>query len=138
MGQFSLDLSRAVAKAKGNTSLAVKRVMLETFTRCIAKSPVDTGRFRANWTASIGSYSTGTTDALDKRRVGDRKGPTIDAMAYMVDGVQLGDYKVFLVNNLPYSHVLEYGRASGKPGSLQAPQGIVRITLAEVVAKYGK
>lgn len=128
---FSIDLSKAIKRAKGNQEIVVKRVMLETFKRCIAKSPVYTGRFRANWIIGIGSPNTATTDALDKRIVGYRSGSTIAAMSASVDALPFNGQKIFLTNSLPYATRLEHG------WSKQSPHGMVRITLAEITAKYG-
>ena len=47
-------------------------------------------------------------------------------MAYKPETEQ----SVFLANNLPYIETLERGRV-GNRGSLQAPQGMVAITVAE-------
>lgn len=134
---FTLDLSRAVEKTKGKTELMVKKVMLELFSNVISKSPVDSGRFRANWIVGYGSANVTINDDLDKRQVGDKTGPTIGRMDKEIKSSSIGGQSIFLTNSLPYSLVLENGRANGKPGSLQAPNGMVRISLIEISAHYG-
>lgn len=126
-GDFSLDLSRLIKKAKGNTEIAVRKVMLETFSRVVMKSPVDTGRFRANWQSGIGKYSTETSEETDKNGA-----ITIGKISTIIDGVKLDGRHVYLVNSLPYATQLEYG------SSKQAPAGMVRTTLAEITARYGR
>lgn len=127
MGQFSLDLSRLVEKAKGRTELVVKKVMLEAFERVVMKSPVDTGRFRANWVASIGEYSRVVSESTDQ----DGSKTTGDINA-AVSAMQLRGQTIYLTNSLPYATRLEYGY------SKQAPIGMVRTTLAEITAHYGR
>ena len=128
MGQFSLDLSRLVAKAKGRTDTVVKKVMLEAFSKVVQKSPVDSGRLRANWTASIGNYSKTPTASLDLSG-----SATIGKIAADVAVMNIGGQTIFLTNALPYAHRIEY-----EGWSKQAPAGMVRTTLAEVSAHYGK
>ena len=132
MGQFSLDLSRAVAKAKGRTELVVKRTVLELFSKVIYKSAVDTGRFKGAWVSSQGSYSATPPTTLDKSG-----SATVGRMRAAVMAMPLNGSTIYLTNAVPYSLILEYGRANGQPGSMQMPQGVVRITLAELTAHYG-
>lgn len=123
---FSVDLARLIQKAQGKAGVAVRKVMLETFSRVVMKSPVDTGRFRANWEAGIGSYRA---DVHENR---DRSGAvTISKIESAISGVRLDGRPVFLTNSLPYSTRLEYGYSG------QAPSGMVRTTLAEISAHYG-
>lgn len=125
-GQFALDLSRLVKKAKGQTETVVRKVMLEAFQRVVLKSPVDTGRFRGNWIVGLGSYSTSTTDATDPGGAATIRRITSDVMGARIDG-----RPIYLTNSLPYAHRLEYGY------SAQAPSGMVRLTLTEISSKYG-
>ena len=125
---FALDLSKACEKAKGQTEMVARKVMLDLFSRVIMKSPVDTGRFRANWNVGYGSPDKTTTNATDN---------SLGRVTNEISTAKIGG-SIYLSNSLPYSHVLEFGRASGKPGSLQAPQGMVRISLIEITSVYGK
>ena len=123
---FSLDLSRAIKKAKGKQELVVKKVMIEAFSKVVKKSPVDTGRFRGAWIASVGSYSRSPGDAVDKS--GDS---TIRKIKQDVLGMDISQ-RCYLVNALPYAIRIENGWSH-----TQAPQGVVKLTLAEITAKYG-
>ena len=118
-GKFALDVSRFVAQAKGNADLVVRRVALDLFTRVVRRSPVDTGRFRANWQTSVGAINTTTSEATDK------SGSTSVARAQAVVGSAHAGDRIFLANSLPYARRLEYGH------SKQAPAGMVRVTLQE-------
>lgn len=102
--------------------------------RIIDKSPVDTGRFKANWQYSVNSYVTGSLNQYDISGDGpyglglEETYSRVDALAEMMAEIEsnkpkMGD-TVFIYNNLIYSVPLEYG------WSTQAPNGVVRTTLA--------
>ena len=126
-GSFSLDLSRIVAKAKGNIDLVVQKTTMDMFGRVIMRSPVDTGRFRGNWQASVGSYGSefdlNTTDKTGSDAVEKASNVALSTPAGNV---------TFLVNNLPYAQRLEYGH------SKQAPGGMVRLTAVELQQDFEK
>ncbi len=116
---FELQIAKFVEKAKGNVDLVVRRVSLDLFKRVIMKSPVDTGRFRANWQVAIESIPGGTLDATDKHGAA-----TIARIMPDVLKMKAGE-TIYLVNNLSYARQLEYG------WSKQAPAGMVRVTVQE-------
>ena len=130
--KFSVDLSRAIENAKGKQEIVIKKVMIEALKGCVSKSAVDTGRFRANWVVGFGSANRSTSDKLDTTKTGDKSGSTCDALEYAIDGTKLDGKSIFLTNSLPYSLKLENGH------STQSPQGMVKITLMEISAKYGR
>jgi hypothetical protein len=49
LGNFVADISSFVKKAKGNTDLAVRKMVFEVFKRIVKRTPVDTGRARGGW-----------------------------------------------------------------------------------------
>lgn len=123
---FSLDLSRFAKKAGVEMKLVIQKISMEAFKRIIYRTPVDTGRARANWGCTIGKPRTGVqVESTDK------SGSTTTAA--MVATVQQfnGDGSTFLVNNLPYIHELENG------SSTQSPQGMVSVTMAEMAGFLG-
>lgn len=129
MNSFSNQLHQAIANVEQKIEQSVKKVIFECFRSVILKSPVDTGRFRANWKPGIGSIPEGAINELDPSGAHTIQKVLIeteDAMALVMDGRPL-----YLVNALPYALPLEYGH------SKQAPAGMVRTTLAEIAAKYG-
>lgn len=119
-GTFALDISKFVNKAKVDTKTTVQKIAMEAFRRVILRSPVDTGRFRANWGVMVGSPYVGVTDAVDKTGAA-----TAAATMAAIKGWN-GQGTIYMCNNLPYSIVLEYGH------SKQAPGGMVRVTIAEM------
>lgn len=117
---LSLDLSRFIKKTTTNVDAKVRVICLDLMSGIVLKTPVDTGRARANWQASIGSPRSDTTTSTDKNGSG-----TIAANA---DVVARAPGNIFwLTNNLPYISRLEY-----EGWSNQAPRGMVRITIDEV------
>lgn len=118
-GSFEIDIARFVEKAKGNVDLVVRKISLDIFRRVIMKSPVDTGRFKGNWQVAIGSIPAGTLEINDKSGTA-----TVAKVTAATLGLHAGQV-IYLVNNLAYARALEYGH------SKQAPNGMVRLSLAE-------
>jgi hypothetical protein len=61
--------------------LVLQKIAMETLSRVVLRSPVDTGRFRGNWTVSVGGPSDETLDVFDKSG-----GPTIARGSAAVTG----------------------------------------------------
>lgn len=99
-----------------------RKVALELFGRVILKTPVDTGRARANWQVTIGTTANGTVEIDDKSG-----GATMSAATAASAGFNAGD-TIYLTNNLPYILKLEEG------SSQQAPAGMVALTVQEFAA----
>lgn len=118
---FAIDLTRITKKYKNGIRTVVQKITMEAFRRVIMRTPVDTGRARANWSVSEGqigtTYEIETFDKSGKRSV-----------ALATRAVNGWDCRgsIFLSNNLPYILNLEHG------GSNQAPQGMVKLTVAEM------
>lgn len=119
-GTFSISLEQFAIKTEKQAFAACQKIAMECWKRVIEKSPVDTGRFRANWSCSIGSPYSGTTESFDK------SGGATEAKAIMVTAGWNLKQAISLVNNVQYSVPLEYGH------SQQAPSGMVRVTVAEM------
>jgi len=144
MGRFS-DQIREFRIDFSNLSDEVFRVtVIKFFGQIVQASPVDTGRFRANWFATISRPSGRVEPDSEKSENGVNK-----RIERVVNGTRTP--RVFwLTNNLSYSEVIEFGgysksvkletllRNEKNPNtptrrtvngfSLQAPQGVVRIT----------
>lgn len=121
--------------------LAVPRSMyraavFETFTRIIERTPVDIGRAAQNWQITAGQPATGVLDGADP----DKSGAQAKLLEYL-NNLDVTE-KTWIVNNLPYIHVLEFGLYPNPPAhptgktaggfSIQAPQGMVGITHVEM------
>jgi hypothetical protein len=118
---FALNIASFVDKAKAAPAQVVRKVGLDMATRVVMRSPVDTGRFRANWNVAFGHVDTLTTPSTDKSG-----GKTRERVRIQLNGWAPGAGDIFLTNSLPYAIPLEYGHSKS-----QAPQGMVRLTVAE-------
>jgi hypothetical protein len=121
MTTFALNLAKQIEAAKEQAELVAKKIAIELFSRVIEKSPVDTGRFRANWNCSISSPDLSTSESTDPSGSGAISKATSTVVSYT-----LNDQSVFLTNNLPYAERLENG------WSKQAPNGMVRLSVMEI------
>jgi len=119
VADFAAQVRQFTDKAQDKLTLAVRKISLEMFSRVILRSPVDTGRFRANWQVAIGSVPTGTLESSDKAGT-----ITVGKAQSAALGVQVGQ-TIALVNNLPYAQRLENG------SSKQAPGGMVALTVQD-------
>ena len=134
MASFEDQMRAFARRANMSVERTVKGTAIKLFSAVIKSSPVDTGRFRANWTAAGVQPSTVTTDATDKSGAA-----ATGAMVNYINSAN-GQLVFTLANNLPYAHVIEYG---GYPGdgpktvggfSKQAPAGVVRVNVARFEA----
>lgn len=91
-------------------------IAITTGARISPGTPVDTGRARASWIMSEGEPSTFVQPPGKYAGPGAPINPT-------------GKQSVFIVSNLDYIEPLEHGH------SQQAPQGMVRLSIAEVSAR---
>ena len=136
---FAIDLTKFCQKAKGNSELIFKKICFDLFGRVIARTPVKTGRARANWQLGVNKLPTGTIESgFEKRKTGKKGGleggkwKAATGVAGKVAGEALKGMDTltikdaaYLANNVEYIGPLEYGT------SQQAPRGMVRVTVAE-------
>ena len=139
MGRFAIDVQKFNTKARNDFDKVRRRVFLEIGRRVIFKTPVDKGGARGGWQM--------TTDGPATTNV-DRKGA--EALTELTSKViAAGRLDVmFLTNLMPYIRKLEFGGYPNPPKSsalspdfgsgktiggfsTQAPEGMVRVTLAE-------
>lgn len=120
-GTFSLQLGAFIEKAQGNVDLVVRKSALQVAQSVIMKSPVDTGRFRANWNVAFGKIDPLITPSTDKTG-----NVATNRIRIQLNGWNVESGDIFLTNSLPYAIPLEYGHSQA-----QAPRGMVRITVAE-------
>ena len=130
------DLGQALAafakKGKADLRLVVRKTMIQMVDQVVKMSPVGDpshwkgkppagyvgGRFRNNWQVGLGSINSTTLDNPDK------SGNAAIARAQKaLDGFEPGKI-IYVSNNLPYAHRLEF-----EGHSKQAPNGMVRLTI---------
>lgn len=123
--QFNKEVD---AFSKGLTQVQLtafqKKIALEAIKRIVEKTPVDTGRARANWQVTIGNP---TEDVLE---VEDQDGSnTISKGSSVITTVGLFDV-IWISNNVDYIRFLEEG------SSTQAPEGMVALTFEELLGIF--
>ena len=120
--KFSFDLTRwGVSLEKEQAPKFIRKIALDLLKKITVKSPVKTGRFKANWMTGIGGADETTTES------------TVDD-AVMRGAIILSAYRdlkqIHLSNNLSYAAALEHGR------SMQAPLGVAEISVEEIEAHF--
>lgn len=129
MAQWTMDLNKYVKKTKTQISEVRTSYAYALYSSIVRKTPVDTGRARANWNISAGSPDASTTENTRKTPQPKSRMPEV-----------YGDESIYISNNLPYIETLEYGGYPKNPKggngktingySKQAPEGMVGVTLA--------
>ena len=117
--EFKRNFSALLKRVGDKAELVTRKVAIELQTSMILKSPVDTGRFRANWQCGIGTVDTSISEPIGS----DAKVRTITELQGWKSG-----QTIFLPNSSPYSRRLEHG------WSKQAPTGMVKLSVQE----YGR
>lgn len=121
-----MSIKGVIDRTTGRVDGAVRKLTLDVFSSVVKMTPVDTGRAKGNWIPTIGTRASGETNVTDKSG-----GSTIAVIVATVP--EKAGAIVWLTNNVPYIGVLEYGRGNGKPGSQQAPNGMVRLSIQRFV-----
>ncbi len=125
---FALEIDREFAELMGDVREAVVTVGVRALVGLVMKSPVDTGRFRGNWMLSTTAPYSGPEMPADKSGQLTLARGDAELSRYR----SREDYPVlYFTNNLPYAGELERGH------SLQAPNGMVALTVAEISALWG-
>ena len=113
MSKWSTPFEALAEKMKQDIETVARKAFLDMYRSIVIMSPVETGRFQANWNPSYGSpnvtttFDTGMTRALRK--------------ASAISKFPIGAIW-YITNGLPYARRLEYG------WSKQSPSGMVRVT----------
>lgn len=121
-GSFSADLTRFLDHFGGNMDKTLRYTVVLASQGVIMNTPVDTGRLRGNWQFGK-AFPSGEVSGVDTSGAA-----AIARIAGQVTELKAGG-ECWIVNNLPYAGKIEYGHSRVK-----APQGMVRITLANLPA----
>ena len=123
ISEFESGVVRFAEKLGVSMRKTQQKVAIDLWTGITKRTPVDTGRARANWFLTSGSPSSDTVylDAKGKNSVPYPPFPDVSGAD--------GTLSLFITNNLPYIEALENGH------SQQAPSGMVRLTMQEVRAQ---
>ena len=137
MASFDDQVKAFAKKANMSVEKTVKGTSIKLFSAVIKSSPVDSGRFRANWLCAGVTPVPSVVDMTDKTGAS----ATSEMVGYINSAK--GQMVFTLANNLPYAHMLEYGgynpslvgpqqsTSNTVNGySRQAPNGMVRVNVA--------
>jgi hypothetical protein len=121
MSSWTLDPKKFAFKTKEDYAEVVAKVGMQVLTNLVYTTPVDTGRARSNWIASVGAPSS------QKRSVRGISEVLLEAQA-VFDPQQLGNFPtLYIANNLDYVVYLNQG------SSQQAPANFVEAAVASVI-----
>lgn len=115
---------------KRNTLLTVKRAAIAADQTAVLRTPVDTGRARANWLVSVGvaEYSVREVNNLSK---GAAANVALEQGRDAASGYKLGQGGIFITNSVPYIGVLDAG------SSAQAPNGMTAAAIQAAAKQLG-
>jgi hypothetical protein len=136
------DFARKLAPDEART--LQRKIALEGLRRLVQKTPVDTGRARANWQVGLAQEPSNTPYPADQpygwpRPPGERPlsdvpplsaagQETFDAGAAVIEAMPL--CPCFITNNVVYIEDLENGHSG------QAPRGMLALTVAELQGMF--
>lgn len=107
------QIQNIIKKMKENADILVSTIVLETQAKLKEESPVDTGRFRANWLISENEIDDSTVE-------GETGSYALEITA---------DKNYYITNSVPYAQRLAEG------WSQQAPAGWVELIAAGIPAR---
>lgn len=119
------DLIRTSINFAGFHEKVIRGTLLSFTSRVIKETPVDTGRLRGNWQASLNVPENLPVERVQASPEGIANSDANSAL----NNLKLGDIFWF-TNNLPYARRIEEGY------SLQAPQGMLRRNVALLASKF--
>jgi predicted phage gp36 major capsid-like protein len=129
INDFDKDLRLfAEVKVPGDHLAGVKKVAMQVLAGVVNKTPVDTGRARSNWMTAVNAVPSETVEISASLSREQATAESINRGTGVIDSAKPFS-SISIANNLPYIGTLEYG------GSKQAPNGMVRTTLAELEGK---
>ena len=102
---LSAKIAEFRALCNRRSEVVVQKSLIRTGTSIIVESPVDTGRFAANWQYAFGAPELGTATIGPFRGEAEKQG-SVNWMTTEISNLQLGK-TFFMTNNLPYAIRLE-------------------------------
>ena len=127
INRFELDLERWAERLGTDAGKLLRRSGIRLYSNITAMNQVQTGYSRGSWNLSVGSIDfrtaipQGTTPGQGEGFAAANNNKQI--AVFSQETVRPGD-SVFIANSVPYIFDLENG------SSLQAPQGMVRTSIA--------
>lgn len=146
---FQQDIADFCAKTGLKGATVIKKLAFDAFAGLMLRTPVDTGRARANWRISINKIDA--TVEPERKTASALKGKGGAGVGYSFNTGYSGSHPpsggesskasaalgpvvwgdvVYISNTLPYIEALENGH------SKQAPSGMLRVTFLEVQSNF--
>lgn len=126
---FSKSLMNMADYATKSMEAIIRKACIDLYSRIVERTPVDTGRAKANWQISTTDYGT---------EWNEKDGFIFNEIKSLIEGeiddftFDIHDGVVIIYNNLEYISELENGT------SQQAPYGMVSLSLAEFTAHFNQ
>ena len=112
VASFNVDLNKFAKSMDIELETVVRKLAFEIYKGVTQKTPVDTGRAKANWNIGLGAIDSRITKNTTFQAIEPPKGA--------------GKRPIYITNNLPYINKLENG------SSKQAPTGMVALTMSSI------
>ena len=112
--RFRASFGKRINKTQSKLKNVMSRVIVAIDAKLVEVSPVDTGRFKANWVLGNGAINTATNQSTT---------PANNEGAIM--SIKFNGQTVYLSNSLPYAQRLDDG------SSKQAPLGVISLALMQ-------
>lgn len=128
---FANRMRRHAANVERNANALVRKAALAVDATVVLATPVDTGRARSNWQASLDGPARGTREAYAPGTAGNTAAANTQAaqdQAKAVIAAQRPGQAIHITNNLPYIGRLNDGH------SAQAPAGFVQTAVLRGLA----
>jgi hypothetical protein len=132
---FQVQCEEFAKKLDINIATVVRRAAAQLYSDIVKRWPVDTGYSRRNWQVSVDPPPSDVIGVYPKKVKG--RAPSVGGPLYDPQGpdtqLPITDKTatlIWIVNNVEYAEPLEYG------WSKQAPNGAVRIAIAQLEAEW--
>lgn len=130
---FAANIQKFADKTGLKVITIMKKLAFDGLRGVMLKSPVDTGRFRANWRVGLNRVVKTTSDKfITKEKGKPAPSGSVDQGSLASGNSVLATMKwtdtIYITNNVPYAGALERGH------SKQAPHGVLAVTFAELKA----
>ena len=133
--QFEAEVLKFANELDDEANRFKRKIALDLLQEVVMRSPVDTGRYRANWLVTINKPSTRELVRFKSRNAALQRGvgfdPIIEAGLRVLRRVRPGQ-DIWITNNVPYAERIEFGS-----WSKQAPQGVLNVALESDMTRYG-
>ena len=125
LGSFSIDISKFVKKVPDKVNEMVRKIVFDVYRNVVMRTPFDTGRAMGNWQIDIDRMPTDILEATGQA-MQDAVAQQLINKSHTIIAKIKNNSVIYIINNCEYIIPLEHGHSR-----LQAPQGMVKITIEE-------